>query len=301
MRSTLKRWFIASLLLVLAIGFFDASTRQLLSGSASFSVAQSENARSQTLFVYFPGILADGESSFKDQLPTLQERGDVLMVSYTGERFEAEVVVEQTTARISEDVQRVGYDSVVLLGSSMGGLVAYDTYQHLQQTHLAVKYSMILVDAPTGRHDLQSPLDKISLGSWVWWAGPISNLFSSVYFDATFVEPKEANIEPGVDRNQLARSVEKAKGFPLSWAMDQTRFIIGHDPLEVNSLKDIRVIYVRSTRDDDTVRPNSFDPWNSASGGKAVRIEVDSTHAGYAERPSTWNQALHSTILPALQ
>ncbi len=295
------RWIIALLLFVLGIGFLDASTRQLLTGTASFRLAQSIGTNGNTLFVYFPGILASGESSIKDQLPTLREHGDVMMVSYNGMRFEADVIVEQTVARLSDDVQRVGYDKVVLIGSSMGGLVAYDTYRQIKQEDLAVSYSMILIDAPTGRGDLQSPLNIISLGSLGWWAGPISNLFSKTYFNATFVEPKGVNIEDGVDRKRLARQVEESKSFPLSWAMDQNRFILRHGAPAPDSLKDARVIYVRSMRDDDTVRPEAFDPWNDASGGKAVRLEVDSTHVGYAERPFTWNRALRSKILPALQ
>lgn len=287
------------MLLIVAVGTFDAGTRLFLSGTARFDIVQSRVAGSKTLFVYFPGILADGVTSSRELVPVWKQHGDVLLVSYDGRRFDADKITHQSAEKINTLMAAVGYERVVFFGSSMGGLLSYDTIAQIPALK-SLDVSLVTMDAPTKRSDFQSPLDKISLGSKVWWAGPISNLFSKLYFNATFVAPKEENIEEGVDRDKLAVAVEEAKSYQLSWSMDQNRYLIGHDKLVSGSLCDVRVIYVRSTRDTDTVRPRAFDAWNEAADDKALRIEVDSTHVGFNERPGIWHSAFKRQIIPAL-
>jgi pimeloyl-ACP methyl ester carboxylesterase len=288
-----------ALLLLLGVGLLDAGGRQFLSGTARFDFVQSRVVGSKTLFVYFPGILADGVTSSRELVPVWKQHGDVLLVSYDGQRFEASQIVKKSVAKINYLIKTAGYEHVVFIGSSMGGLVSYDTIQ--QTTGLkSVDVSLVPIDASTKRSDLQSPLDKVSLGSKIWWAGPISNLVSKPYFNATFVAPKEGNIEEGVDRDRLNQIVEQSKSYPLSWSMDQNRYLISHDKLAPGSLRDVRVVYVRSTRDTDTVRPCAFNAWNDVAGGNAVLVLVDSTHVGFNERPETWRWAFQSQIIPAL-
>lgn len=229
-----------------------------------------------------------------------RQYGDVLLISYDGHRFEPMQIVSDVARDIERHVDSEGYSRVVFIGSSMGGLMSYDTYQLLENRRYGVEYSIIAIDAPTKRLDLQSPLDMISLGSRVWWAGAISNLFSKLYFNATFVAPKDENIEDSVDRERLAETVKSAKSYQLSWAMDQNRFIIGHGGLEPGSLVGVEVLYVRSTRDNDTVRPRAFESWKRAAGGSLGLVKVDSTHVGYNERPEAWRQVFRLDILPTL-
>ena len=270
----------------------DVAGRQLLDGSTSFSRVESTTSDSRVLFVHLPGILTSRTPA--ETVSFWSEYGDVLLVGYTGSRFDGSATSEEVAHEITARLSRDDYDTIVFIGSSMGGLVAYDTYARLDPS--SADYRFILIDAPTRRADLQSPLDTISLGSYLWWAGPISNPFSSLYFDATFVEPKEENIEPGVNRDQLADYVAHAKSHPLSWAMDQNRYIIGHKPIEPGSLSGVRVLYMRSIRDTDTVRQQAFDVWDAATGGTAEYLEVDSTHVGYVERPETWREAFENAV-----
>ena len=156
------------------------------------SLSRSRSARSSgRLFVYFPGILSDGRESSSEIIRTWQANGDVLIDSYAGDRFNAKEITGQTADYLRSVSS--GYRQIVFIGSSMGGLVAYDVYQLLKD-RISSTMRFILIDAPTGRGDLQSPLDVISLGSRVWWAGRISNLFSRLYFNLTFVEPKDENM-----------------------------------------------------------------------------------------------------------
>lgn len=286
-------------LLLVAVLLVDAATRQLLTGRTRIDFVSSATAKSSTLFVYYPGILADGVMSSREVIGEWQQYGDVLLVGYDGRRFEPKRIVSDVARDIERRVDSEGYSRVVFIGSSMGGLLSYDTYQMLEK-HVRANFSIVALDAPTKRSDLQSPLDTMALGSRAWWAGAISNVFSKLYFNATFVKPKEENIEDGVDRERLAETVESAKSHQLSWAMDQNRYIIDHGGLKPGSLKGVNVLYVRSARDTDTVRPQAFNSWNVAAGNKAGRVEVDSTHVGYNERPETWRRAFRLDILPAL-
>lgn len=297
------RWVLFVVLVPAGVLCFDAVGRLLLSSGAKFDLVRADNSNSHVLFVYFPGVLADG-SSADPLLPVLRNHGNVLRVSYSGQRFQGDIVAERSAAEIARQIRQRGITRVVLLGSSVGGLVAYDTYRRLQATSAlsaSARVDFVVMDAPTRRAELQSPLDTLALGSRLWWAGPISNLFSRPYFNAVFKAPKAENLELGVDQDQLAQSVERAKSFPLSWSMDQNRFIISHGPIALGSLVTAgRVLYVRSMRDDDTVRPEAFDSWNKAANGTAVRVEVDSTHVGFAERPETWRKAFRLKVLPLL-
>lgn len=296
------RWV---LFVVLLLGFADVTGRYLLLTSRTrFDLVRADDmSNGNTLFVYFPGILADGVTSSQELVPTWRRHGDVLLVSYEGRRFKGDKIVADTAREVYHLVADNYYENVVFLGSSMGGLLSYDTIQALEATDLKrePKFKLVLMDAPTKRSELQSPLDKIALGSWLWWAGPISNLISKPYFALTFVGPNEENIEPEVDRSKLDAAVAESKSFKLSWAMDQNRFIIGHSPVERDALKDVDVVYVRSTRDNDTVRPEAFDTWALAAGRRNItRIEVDSTHVGFNERPDVWRKAFGQQIIPAL-
>lgn len=297
--SVVRRRIGVALLLLLGVGLLDAGGRQFLSGTARFDFVQSRVTATKTLFVYFPGILVDGVTSSRELVSVWKQHRDVLLVSYDGRRFDASQIAKESAAKINSLIKTAGYEHIVFIGSSMGGLVSYDTIQQAAGFK-SVDVSLVLIDAPTKRSDLQSPLDKISLGSKIWWAGPISNLVSKPYFNATFVAPKEGNIEEGVDRDRLNQIVEQSKSYPLSWSMDQNRYLISHGEPDPGSLRNIRTVYVRSTRDNDTTRPRAFNPWNDAAGGNAVRILVDSTHVGFNERPETWRWAFQGQIIPAL-
>ena len=289
-------------LVLIGTACFDAAGRLLLKGETRFQLVKSTTSDSSVLFVYLPGILADGVTSSTGLVPIWSKYGDVLLVSYDGKRFEGDQIRHDVADMVTSGVNSKGYKTIVFIGSSMGGLLSYDTALELESRSAdPIDLRFIFVDAPTGRKDLQSPLDKISLGSFAWWAGPISNPLSSLYFKLTFVRPKEKNIEEGLDRDALDQYVRSQMGYPLSWAMDQTRYIIRHDNVKADSLLGRRVVYIRSLRDTDTVREGAYDTWNSAADEQAEYIEVDSTHAGYAERPTTWSYGVERAIFLALK
>lgn len=291
---TLK-WVLVVLLALLMLLPIDALGRALFLRDKTRLdfIEYSKTEDSRVLFVYYPGILADGVKSSLKVSPVWAQSGDVLQVSYDGTKFSPNKVTKKVANWIGD--HKGDYDTVVFIGSSMGGLLSYDTVPLIENQVADVRF--ILVDAPTKRSDFQAPLDKLSLGTWAWWAGPISNLLiSKLYFKATFRGPAEENIEQEVDREELALRVKEAQSFPISTHNDWIRYIIGHEPLITGSLKGYPAIYLRSTRDHDTVRPEAYDVWAQAFGGELARMEVDSTHVGYNERPETWQVAFMEAI-----
>ncbi len=271
------------------LGPIDALGRALLlRDKTRLDLVKSAKEDSRVLFIYYPGILADGVKSSLKVSPVWAQRGDVLQVSYDGTKFSPTKVVKTVAEWVT--LHKADYDTVVFIGSSMGGLLSYDTVPLVVKQVRDIRF--ILVDAPTKRSDFQKPLSLISLGTWAWWAGPINNLLiAKPYFAATFRGPAEENIEAGVDPEELALRVKEAQRFPISTHNDWIRYMIGHDRLERNSLVSSPAVYIRSTRDTDTVRPEAQDTWELAFGIGLKSMRVDSTHVGYNELPLTWQRA----------
>jgi hypothetical protein len=296
------RWVFGVCLITIGImvGYLiiDAGARLFLSSKATRFDLVAGTSNSRVLFVYLPGILADGPHQSKELLPVLTQYGDVLQVSYMGQRFDGTRVVADLEHELRTQVNGYGYRTVVFIGASMGALVAYDTFQKVRT--LPVTWKFVVMDAPTGRRDLQPPLDKLILAMNVWYPGPIANLLHRPIMNMMAVPPKEENIEQQVDRAELAKRVQEAKSFSPSFLADEDRFILNHSPLKKNSLEGKTIVYVRSTRDNDTVRPRAFNTWKQVAAGGTIRLEVDSTHVGFNERPETWRQAFANDIIPAL-
>ncbi len=183
------------------------------------------------------------------------------------------------------------YRRIVIIGSSMGGLLGYDVVRDLRAKSLTTPIEMVVLDPPTGAADFQFPNNLKAHALRVLPFGPIWNQFNII--DKMFIPPKEENIESGVDRAELARYVEQGKSHRLSFYRDQLMYIMSHATLKAGSLVGLvdRLTIVRSTRDTDTdtVRASASAAWFAAFPD-AVKIEVDSTHVGFAERPETWRQ-----------
>ena len=287
-------WIVASILVILvALLVIDAIGRQLkLTGSTSVSIEKSTTSDSDVLFVYYQGILAKPDSSSEEVRPIWLEHGDVMLVNWTGDRFKASQVVNTVTAAIA---RQSDYTTVVFIGSSMGGLLSYDTALELMTLKPDIDMKFVLLDPPTRRGDFQSPLDKASYVA-EFTGGPITNLFSKQYFDLTFVEPKQDNIEKNVDRDKLAAHLQDAKSFPISMNNDWVRYITGHGTMIPGALKGYDAVYVRSSRDEDTVRPEAYNAWKQVFGGELSHMSVDSAHNAYNEMPAAWQTGFRQAL-----
>lgn len=254
---------------------------------------------SDTLIVYLPGILASSDMMPEKITRAWAERGEVWGVNYLSPRFRPEKIAEGVANRIALHSDRhKSLSRVVLIGSSMGGLLTYDIRRQVASYLLMSNNALtplIPIDAPTCRKDLQSPWDWLVRGFLLVPFGPIWNPLSKLIMKKVFIPPKEENIEPDVDPEWLEWYITKARSFPLSFWRDQAMYIMKHGRPERGSIDDV-VVYIRSTNDDDTVREEALDPWieavsASTSGGILTVQAKGAHHAAYAESPGPYEEA----------
>ncbi len=280
---------------VLVLSFVvDAVLRQRLSSDVSVSTERG-SANNSVLIVYLPGILASARENSVDLIDIWRRNSDlVMLVEYGDERFDGAFCAKVVSDAIRRQNNITPFLRVQLIGSSMGGLVAYDVIQQLKLVG-TVPIELILLDAPTSSSDFQAPNHLVAPVLRALPFGPIWNRLNLI--DKMFVPPKEENIEPGVDRAELTRRVNEGKAFRISFWRDELVYIMSHGAPGLDSLegKVDRLVYVRSTRDNDTVRPEAYNTW-AATTSVITRIEVDSTHVGFAERPKTWRQAFEKLL-----
>lgn len=252
------------------------------------------------LVVYLPGILAGTRASSVDLIEIWRQCAEnIILVEYGDDRFDGRAVAKKTFEAIQYllSVNRADhpYKRVIFIGSSMGGLLAFDVIQHIKKYDIRVKKELILLDAPTSLADFQPPNDKIAPLLRFLPFGPIWNRLNLVA--KMFVPPKEENIENGVDRAELARRVNEGKSFRASFWRDELMYMMDHGIPAKSSLKGLvdRLVYVRSRRDNDTVRQEAYYKWE-ATTNIAKWFKVDSTHVGFTERPKTWQQAFKKLL-----
>lgn len=272
----------------------DAVLRLRLNSDVSVR-SESGTANNRTLIVYLPGILAGGRASSVDLIDIWKRHSDfVMMIEYGDERFDGAFCAQSVSDAIQRQNAATPFYRIVFIGSSMGGLLAYDVIRQLKLDD-SVSTELILLDAPTSSADFQAPNHLVAPVLRVLPFGPIWNRLNLI--DKMFVPPKEENIEPGVDRTELARRVDEGKNYRISFWRDELVYIMTHGAPKRGSLESRvdRLVYVRSTRDNDTVRPEAYDIWATTTS-ITTRMEVDSTHVGFAERPKTWQQAFEQLL-----
>ena len=244
------------------------------------------NTGQDTITLVVAGILADSREFSESQSEEWLENTDLLYLQFSGDRFELERGVAETVAYLRSSH---GYKHVVLNAMSLGGLVMYDVAVQLHSMPFTI--DMFVADGATVRRELHTAPRLASRLVRVTPFGKHWNKVSRFAMKLLVIPPKKENIEPGVDRDELAASVERMRSYKLSFHHDQAVYQISHGELQPGSLSHVRTfIYIRSLRDLDTVRAEAFDSWNVATGGRARKVEADTTHVGFAERPREWQR-----------
>lgn len=247
-----------------------------------------------TLIVYLPGILASADMISPRVLNKWTERGEVWGANYTLPRFMPDRIArEVSTWILNRCEQDTSVHNVVFIGSSMGGLLANDVLQLLRQhehRHRIVSKKLLLVDAPTERKDLQRQLYLTAPLMRLLPFGPLWNHLSGPIMKLLFIPPKKGEIDSDVDLKWLTQQVEAACSFPLSFWRDQIMYIIDHGALEANSI-DCPVLYIRSTKDDDTVSESAISSWfQAAAGRRELLMAYGAKHVAYAQNPSKYEE-----------
>lgn len=251
--------------------------------------------QNNTLIVYLPGILASADMLSARIKFVLAEYGDVWGVNYTSPRFRPERVTKEAASWILKRCKEDGsVYNLVFVGSSMGGLLSLDVMR-LLKSHSSmqrINTRLMLVDAPTGRSDLQWPFNLTAPLVRLFPAGPLWNRLSGPIMKLLFIPPKEGEIDPDVNPRWLASQVDGARSFPLSFWRDEIMYIIARGALKADSI-DCPIVYIRSTEDTDTVRSSASGKWFVAASSRfpvAIFSATGAKHAAYAQNPSKYEE-----------
>jgi len=250
------------------------------------------------LIIYLPGILAHGDDSSRSLIDTWLRHGDVLTVSYVGERFDAAGVAKTVVRRLQNDLE---HNQFVFVGSSMGGLLAVDIVDQMRlnpNREVLVSSSFVLIDSPSGSKDM---LSGGNIGAPVMRLLPFGRMFNKLgapLMRAMLVPPKDENIEAHLDHDGIkSQAIEDMGKYPLSVWRDQLAYMAAHPALRPSSFAGLnRLVYLRCDRNNETVQqPQAANRWARVSRELRI-IGVDSTHCGYLERPMTWNQHFEQVL-----
>jgi hypothetical protein len=254
----------------------DAGLRWRLDSIVSVDIKPEQNVlrTHSTLIVYLPGMIAS-VSQHEALLPTLREHGDVLCISYEGGRFSAPEVVNKLIGDIyGYIVIKQSYDpyrKIIFVGSSMGGLLAYDTIRQLSQSPIWVSIppiELVLLDSPSTGHSLKHSLAASVLG--VLPFGPIFN--------------------------RLLR-FETLRKYSISFWRDQLAYMLRHDDIEGGSLNDLvkLLTYIQCVCDNRVVRPSAFYKWMMTT--KSVRLlPVKAGHVRFGECLPDWQTVIEKAL-----
>lgn len=254
------------------------------------------NGLSTTFVVYLPGILASSTMMPERLVKAWAEFGEVWGVNYLSPRFRPKRIISVVSRWIiacCEKDSRI--EHVILVGSSMGGLLAYDINKKLSKSPLMknVEIGLMPIDAPTGSKDLQPPFDFLSPFVRIIPFGPLSNHLRKPIMKRLVIPPKEGEIDYDIDLEWLEQQVEGARSFLPSFWYDQTMYIVRHGALAANSI-DCPVVYIRSTEDDDTVKPEAANSWQQAVSSTSPRsfmLDAEGAkHAAYAQNPRAYEE-----------
>ncbi len=251
-----------------------------------------------TAIIHFPGILTRGADSLmglsgdtadpSSVLGYLRTRGNVLCVSYVGtSAWSGEMAAEAGRALIEQTLQR--YKRVVVIGSSLGGLVAADA---LMRLHPAVRRRvdrLVLVDSPYGATSLgQGGV----VGSWLFRLTRLHHLPWLRNLPMVGGPPKREEIERGLDPEAvIATAMARMQGFTIGEWGDQLASMTRHPELDPT----MRVEYLHCDTGNVTVLPSAVRRWRAASLHVTVH-SVRSPHCGYLQQPAAFIAALTTAL-----
>lgn len=270
-------------------------------GVATHDFAYSQQGTAKVLSVFTPGIAGNIHRHIRPFMPYVQEKGDVLLVQPSGERYFQSEMSQVTTDAIWQRILKHGYDHLVVNGISMGGNTAYDALTTLNDSDVfseqSVRPHSTMFDTPSSRDDLVG-VAKIA-GPYISRLpfGRISNLLPVVKYGTP--KPKISDIENPEDFQDILTSYEGFGEIPTSFFFDQLAAITARQKPSLGSMAFLdSMAYYQSLRGDDIVdAQSSIDTWQQALNDttKWKAITVDSKHVDFEGQPTRSKLGLADT------
>ncbi len=247
---------------------------------------------SDTLIVYVPGILADGVKSSDPVRAAWLKFGDVMHVSYVGNRFDGSVVANHIARDIVtlHNSLNTPHRRIVFILSSMGGMLGLDVLEKLDHMRYPITdRRLVLVDAPSGSQDMLSGGNIFAPLMRVLPFGPVYNVLLAPLKRKMLLPPKDDSIEDHLDKELVKKTaLENMDEFPVSVWRDQlvymATYFFDREKLAYPA------IYLRCDEDNVTVKqPQAAQTWSTIFENMKI-VPVASPHCAYAERQRSWQK-----------
>lgn len=279
------------------------------------------DTRDWNLVVYLPGVLAtDAVEQIQPLLPVLRHH-DILCLSYKGSTCDANLIFDIADAIA---YQGEGYNSITLVGNSLGGLYLPWVVDALAVWLDYSKLRILALDSPSGLSDIYGLVNRMGarlLAPWLPAKEPVRKVFNQL-----MQPPKRANIakwSPDIDYHYLGHTPQNQKDYEnlvieralerlhaamatpelLQRYLNQLTWIAKHakdTPWEV--LRNIPTTYVACTSSGNTTirQPSAAVAWQKLTGCETRKIPIGA-HTAFLEQPGLWCNVLDSVLRDLLQ
>jgi pimeloyl-ACP methyl ester carboxylesterase len=257
-------------LVFLALCLVDASFRPLLHGDVK--VAQLNAKRSQdTLIVYLPGLVADGEWSVREMTDTWLHHGDVWLVNPTGNRFEYALLVRRIARMLVAD----DHEHVILIGSSLGAFNALDILERLPDRKFEdTIFGLAAVCTPSGGvGDIKQPLKATSGVASVFRFGPVTNATWGKLFTRTITG-------------------KQPRSFAMTYYVDQVNYVRSRPAPDQKLLAKINLVYLQAAND-EIVEQSAVDAWTTDD---EQIVHVKARHVSYDVDTEEWKKVFDEAL-----
>lgn len=281
LRRHWKATLLLSLILVLLTGFLTHEKISHDNMPDTPTVYFHYGAEPETAVVFLGGAGASPSAQVAEMLPVLKKRGNVFVVEYAPLRFTPSVVIDEVLQRVD------GYKKVILVGASMGGLLAHDVIHQARKQGETRHFGVVLIDAPTQSSEVNmftglKSLADLALGSW-------SNALISLPREQTDINTiRPRNVE------KLHKLWESYDTWATSCWADQGAFIFGHD--ELSRLTNVNWSFVQSEAD-EFIEPSAYASWVEAQGPMNLHVVPKAKHVSFLDWPDEYDPRLDAALL----
>ena len=252
-------------------------------------ISRSPSPAGTDAVLFLTGTQSDGAALAAPMLSVWKQHGDVVIVQYPRESFDAPTIV----ADIHQQLMKWHYRRVTIIGGSLGGLMAADLVDYDRTHGRNLQFRVVLTGVPAGTDTLFDAATARNL-SW-FYPGPVDNLFSPVVWGFSFHPETPSQQGKGVDSRQLKTLHDSATTWPLSGEAAQVRYITGHTIPAAGAYRSIPMVYLQAQLD-KVVRPASAEVWLKAFSGSRLIAVPAAWHIDFAEHPQEWAQAFDSAF-----
>jgi pimeloyl-ACP methyl ester carboxylesterase len=246
-------------------------------------LANSEHSQSGTpanhqSVVYFNGLQGSGLAHSVALRQTWAHYGNVDIVEYPRNRFDAGTVAT-TTFRwlIATHVHRA-----TLIGVSMGGLLALDLIDLNRSHGSPLQLRVILEDVPAGAGSLLLPGSQ---ACYVVHVGALANLVTPYVWDLFFQHQPKRTWGAGAIAAQVNADEHVSATWPLSSFTEQVHYIISHPLPAPSQYAFVPMVYIQSTLDKLVRNDSTY--WLSVFASHQL-VSVAATHSGLVTYPDAY-------------